>query len=74
MPELIDVATDLQGLDWTADAIWAHVDTMIQVFKAKGLPPPIVYIHNHAPQQQQVQSSTKFDKVRKKSTKFDKVQ
>ncbi|CAJ1431504.1 unnamed protein product [Effrenium voratum] len=36
-----------QGLDWTADAIWAHVDTMIQVFKAKGLPPPIVYIHNH---------------------------
>lgn len=36
-----------QGLDWTADAVWAHVDTIIKVFKEKGLPAPIVYIHNH---------------------------
>ena len=36
-----------QGVDWTADAVWKHVETMIGVFKAKGLPPPIIYIHNH---------------------------
>jgi len=36
-----------QGVDWTSDTLWAHVDTIIQCFKAKGLTPPIVYIHNH---------------------------
>lgn len=38
-----------QGVDWTSDTLWAHVDTIIQCFKAKGLTPPIVYIHNHVP-------------------------
>lgn len=42
-----DMVAILQGLDWTADAVWAHVDTIIKVFKEKGLPAPIVYIHNH---------------------------
>eukprot|EP00439_Symbiodinium_sp_Y106_P030902 s1515_g3.t1 len=36
-----------QGKDWTADAVWAHIETMIAAFKEKGLPPPIVHIHNH---------------------------
>ena len=36
-----------QGKDWTADAVWAHIEIMIATFKAKGLPPPIVNIHNH---------------------------
>ena len=38
---------DSQGKDWTADAVWAHIEAMIETFKAKGLPPPIVHIHNH---------------------------
>lgn len=49
---MVSVPWDLQrsqGVDWTADTLWAHVDTIIQCFKARGLPPPIVYIHNHAP-------------------------
>jgi hypothetical protein len=41
------VLQPVQGKDWTADAIWAHVETMIGVFKERGLPPPIVNIHNH---------------------------
>jgi biotin carboxyl carrier protein len=36
-----------QGKDWTSDAIWTHVKTMASVFKARGMLPPIVYIHNH---------------------------
>eukprot|EP00406_Dinophysis_acuminata_P045001 CAMPEP_0179302186 /NCGR_PEP_ID=MMETSP0797-20121207/47933_1 /TAXON_ID=47934 /ORGANISM="Dinophysis acuminata, Strain DAEP01" /LENGTH=579 /DNA_ID=CAMNT_0021011705 /DNA_START=16 /DNA_END=1755 /DNA_ORIENTATION=- len=36
-----------QGLDWTADAIWAHVKTVAGVFKERGMAPPIVYLHNH---------------------------
>lgn len=36
-----------QGKDWTASSIWAHIKTMASVFKARGLPPPIVYLHNH---------------------------
>jgi len=36
-----------QGKEWTAEAIWTHVKTMISVFEKRGLPPPIVYIHNH---------------------------
>lgn len=36
-----------QGSDWTADAVWSHVKTIDNVFKARGLPSPIVYIHNH---------------------------
>jgi len=36
-----------QGADWTADAIWKHVQTISGVFKARGMEAPIVYIHNH---------------------------
>lgn len=36
-----------QGKDWTPDAIWSHVQTMRSVFKKRGMPEPIVYIHNH---------------------------
>merc|ERR1719326_2099501 len=36
-----------QGIDWTADAIWAHCQAMISVFESKGLEKPIIYIHNH---------------------------
>merc|ERR1719512_207427 len=36
-----------QGKDWTATAIWTHVKTIASVFKARGMLPPIVYIHNH---------------------------
>jgi len=36
-----------QGKDWTAEAIWTHVKTISSVFKARGMLPPIVYLHNH---------------------------
>ena len=36
-----------QGRDWTAAAVWRHAKTMIEVFQAKSLDPPIVYVHNH---------------------------
>ncbi|CAE8627913.1 unnamed protein product [Polarella glacialis] len=36
-----------QGKDWTAEAVWSHVQTVAKVFKSRGLPPPIVYLHNH---------------------------
>jgi hypothetical protein len=36
-----------QGVDWTADAVWKHCETIIGVFKSRGLLPPIIYLHNH---------------------------
>jgi biotin carboxyl carrier protein len=36
-----------QGKDWTADAIWKHCATIIKVFKDRGLPDPIIHLHNH---------------------------
>jgi biotin carboxyl carrier protein len=36
-----------QGKDWTVDAIWTHAKTMIDVFKGRGMEPPIIYLHNH---------------------------
>lgn len=36
-----------QGNDWTAESVWTHVKTIAGVFKERGLPPPIVYLHNH---------------------------
>jgi hypothetical protein len=36
-----------QGKDWTVDAIWAHVSTILKVFKDRGLEAPVVYLHNH---------------------------
>merc|ERR1719428_2017129 len=36
-----------QGVDWTAEAVWNHVKTMIAVFEGRKLQTPIFYIHNH---------------------------
>jgi biotin carboxyl carrier protein len=36
-----------QGKDWTTEAVWAHIKTIIDGFKEKGLEDPIIYIHNH---------------------------
>eukprot|EP00929_Paragymnodinium_shiwhaense_P068699 TRINITY_DN345_c0_g2_i1.p1 TRINITY_DN345_c0_g2~~TRINITY_DN345_c0_g2_i1.p1 ORF type:complete len:1318 (+),score=428.78 TRINITY_DN345_c0_g2_i1:451-3954(+) len=36
-----------QGKDWTAENIWKHVETIIAVFKERGMDAPIMYIHNH---------------------------
>lgn len=36
-----------QGKDWTVENIWKHIETIIAVFKERGLQPPIVYLHNH---------------------------
>ena len=36
-----------QGVDWTAKAIWAHVQRIRAVFEAKRLEPPIVYVRGH---------------------------
>lgn len=36
-----------QGSDWTSDAIWNHVKTIINVFEKRKMEKPIVYLHNH---------------------------
>jgi len=36
-----------QGKDWTVDAIWAHVSTVLKVFKERKMDPPVFYLHNH---------------------------
>jgi biotin carboxylase/biotin carboxyl carrier protein len=36
-----------QGKDWTAEAVWKHCAAVIKVFKERGLPDPIIHIHNH---------------------------
>jgi biotin carboxylase/biotin carboxyl carrier protein len=36
-----------QGRDWTAEAVWQHCEVMRKVCKERGLPDPILYIHNH---------------------------
>merc|ERR1719387_136814 len=36
-----------QGVDWTAEAVWNHVKTMIAVLEGRKLQTPIFYIHNH---------------------------
>merc|ERR1711959_124595 len=36
-----------QGIDWTPEAVWSNVKTMLDVFEERDLPQPVVYIHNH---------------------------
>jgi hypothetical protein len=36
-----------QGVDWTAESIWAHCQAMRKEFKNAGLDDPLIYIHNH---------------------------
>jgi biotin carboxyl carrier protein len=36
-----------QGLDWTPESIWTHVQAINAVFADRGKHLPIVYIHNH---------------------------
>ena len=36
-----------QGLDYTADALWAHIQIVKNEFEKRGLDLPIVFIHNH---------------------------
>merc|ERR1719456_1675014 len=36
-----------QGIDWTPEAVWSNVKTMLGVFEERNLPRPVVYIHNH---------------------------